>query len=138
MEKLLKAVSMENMMVILLNQQPLTVSFGFLDCRILVSSSWLEMLKFGNSNLVFSNSKWYSYFFHLRGILLFQQMFHMYLCLVYNKINVNMICLTFLNLYPCVKLLLACAENAFVGNKIPAKIATFCVKRLMCSVIYLK
>lgn len=49
-----------------------------------------------------------------------------------------MICLTFLNLYPCVKLLLACAENAFVGNKIPAKIATFCVKRLMCSVIYLK
>lgn len=50
-----------------------------------------------------------------------------------------MICLTLLNLYPYVKLLLpACADNAFAGNKIPAKIVTSCVKRLMFSVIYLK
>lgn len=50
-----------------------------------------------------------------------------------------MICLTFLNLYPYVKLLLPTrAENAFAGNKIPANVVTFCVKRLICSVIYLK
>lgn len=50
-----------------------------------------------------------------------------------------MICLTFLNLYPYVKLLLpACAENAFAGNKIPAKIVTSCARRLMCSAIYFK
>lgn len=50
-----------------------------------------------------------------------------------------MICLTFLNLYLYVKLLLhAHADNAFAGNKIPAEIVTSCVKRLMCSVIYLQ
>jgi len=44
-----------------------------------------------------------------------------------------MICLTFLNVYQYVKLLLpACAENAFAGNEIPAKIVTSCVKGLMC------
>lgn len=50
-----------------------------------------------------------------------------------------MICLTFFNLYLYVKLLLpACADNAFAGNKIPTEIVTSCVKRLMCSVIYLQ
>lgn len=40
-----------------------------------------------------------------------------------------MICLTFLNLYPYVKLLLpACAESAFAGNKIPAKLVSSCIK----------
>lgn len=65
-------------------------------------------------------------------------MVHLYSNFVYSKISADMICLTFLNLYPYVKLLLPThAENDF-GNKIPAKVGTSCVKKLTCRAIYFK